>query len=201
MKLYGSQTSPYVRKVRVQAMEGGYWDQVAFDELATAPIDPNAKNANPLKKVPALELDDGMVLFDSRVVCEYLDATLGGGRAFPAGGAARWTALRLQALGDGLLDAALLVRYENHLRPAELKWPEWHVGQMLKIDGALADLEANAGGFGERIDIGTIAAACALGYLDYRYPDKGWRDDCPASAAWFETMMARPSMHGTIPPE
>ena len=201
MKLYGSQTSPYVRKVRVQAMEGGYWDQVTFDELGTLPIDPNAKITNPLKKVPALELDDGMVLFDSRVICEYLDASRGNGQAFAANGTARWTALRLQALGDGLLDAALLVRYENHLRPAELKWDAWHTGQMMKIDGALADLEQHAGSFAERIDIGTITVACALGYLDYRYPDKGWRDDCPALAAWFETMMARPSMSGTIPPE
>jgi len=201
MKLTGSKTSPYVRKVRVQAIEGGYWDRIQFDEVGTLPTDPNAAIANPLKKVPALELDDGTVLFDSRVVCEYLDGALGGGAAFPVSGPERWTALRGQALGDGLLDAALLVRYETTLRPDERRWDDWAAGQMGKVDGALADLEWQAAGFGERIDIGTITAACALGYLDFRYKDKGWREDCPALTAWYAAFSARPSMQQTVPPE
>ncbi|MDD9877048.1 MAG: glutathione S-transferase N-terminal domain-containing protein [Magnetovibrio sp.] len=201
MRLTGSETSPYVRKVRVQAMEGGYWEQLDFNELGTTPIDPNAGIANPLKKVPALELGDGMVLFDSRVICEYLDGALGDGASFPAPGPARWTALRRQALGDGLLDAALLLRYETSLRPAELCWNDWCDGQTVKIDGALADMEAQAADFGDTVDIGTITTACALGYLDFRYKDKGWRETYPALGAWYAEFSQRPSMTATVPPE
>ena len=123
MKLYGSNTSPYVRKVRIQALEGEYWDQIDFFEIATAPTNPNMNNVNPLKKVPALETDDGQVLFDSRVVCEYLDQAFGRGPDVSGGRRdVRWEALRLQALGDGLLDAALLARYEHLLRPASARW-------------------------------------------------------------------------------
>ena len=201
MKLYGSNTSPYVRKVRIQALEGEYWDQIDFFEMATAPTNPNMDNINPLKKVPALETDDGQVLFDSRVVCEYLDQALGGGRTFPADGNVRWEALRLQALGDGLLDAALLARYEHSLRPELARWNDWYDGQMMKIDGALAEMEGSTASFGDRMDIGTITVACALGYLDFRFPKKDWRNSNTALTAWFEVMMARPSVSGTVPPQ
>ena len=200
MKLYGSNTSPYVRKVRIQALEGEYWDQIDFFEMATAPTNPNMDNVNPLKKVPALETDDGQVLFDSRVVCEYLDQMMGGSRAFPADGATRWEALRLQALGDGLLDAALLARYERFLRPVSARWNDWSDGQMMKIDGALAAMEHSAGSFGDRMDIGTITVACAIGYLDFRFSDKRWRESHKALANWFKTMIERPSISGTVPP-
>lgn len=199
MKLYGSKTSPYVRKVRVQALEGGYWDKLEFVELSTTPIDPAAAIANPIKKVPTLELDDGSILYDSPVVCEYLDATIGGG-AFPASGDARWMALGLQALGDGLLDAALLARYETSLRPAEFLWSDWERAQMSKVDGALVELDSQASIFGERVDIGTITAACALGYLDFRYADKDWRGAYPSAASWYAAFSARPSMMETVPP-
>jgi len=201
MKLYGSKTSPYVRKVRVQAMERGYWDQLEFLELGTMPTAPNADIVNPLKKVPALVIDDGTVLFDSRVICEYLDGVLGGGAAFPAAGDARWTALRFQALGDGLLDAALLSRYEAALRPEKFRWADWIAGQTIKIDGALADMNTHAASFAERVDIGTITTGCSLGYLDFRFPDKGWRDAHPALAEWYAAFSARPSMQETVPPE
>jgi len=200
MKLYGSKTSPYVRKVRVQALEGGYMDKFDFAELGTAPNAPNADIPNPIKKVPALELNDGMVLFDSRVICEYLDAELGDGSSFPSSGNSRWAALRGQALGDGLLDAALLLRYENFMRPQEFCWDEWCTGQTFKIDGALADMEGRAATFGERVDIGTITMACALGYLDFRYADMGWQEVCPKLATWYAEFSARPSMQETVPP-
>ena len=200
MKLYGSKTSPYVRKIRIQALEGGYWDKLTFVELGTTPMNPTAEIPNPLKKVPCLELDDGMTLFDSRVICEYLDAEFGGDAIFPAEGMPKWTALRLQAQGDGLLDAALLLRYETAVRPTEFCWDDWCNGQTIKIDGALADLETHASSFGTRLDIGTITVACALGYLDFRYADKGWRETCPALSAWFSDFSARASMKDTVPP-
>src|SRR3546814_16106441 len=114
------------------------------------------------------------MLFDSRVICEYLDSLHQGAKLFPAG-AARWRALRLQALGDGLLDAALLVRYEGFLRPEAKRWQDWADGQMLKVRGALADIEQLAPGFGDTLDIGTVSVACALGYLDFRYRQEARR--------------------------
>ncbi|MEK9723589.1 MAG: glutathione S-transferase family protein [Rhodospirillaceae bacterium] len=200
MKLYGSIGSPFVRKVRVMAIEGGYADQVTFAEISTKPDEPNPDLVNPLKKMPALATDDGLVLFDSRVICEYLDVKLGGGAFIPTAGAARWQARRNHALADGLMDAAVLNRYETGVRPPNLLWPEWIAGQWVKIDGALADLESQVGDFGTRIDMVAIAAGCALGYLDYRFPDKDWRGACPGLAAWFAEFGARPSMQATPPP-
>jgi glutathione S-transferase len=153
----------------------------------------------PLAKVPALTTDDGVVLYDSRVICEYLDSLHQGPKLFPASGAARWTALRRLALGDGICDAAVLNRYEIALRPEERRWPEWTQGQMRKVRGALDALEAEAGSFGNGVDIGLIAIGCALGYLDFRYPDERWREKRPKLAAWFETFSKRPSMAATAP--
>jgi glutathione S-transferase len=202
MKLYYAQKSPFVRKVLVVANEIGIAER--FDKLdcsTTTPINPDRSNPNPLNKLPAIELDDGTLLFDSPVVCEYLDAEFGDGSIFPSEPAAKWTALRLQALADGLLDAAVLLRYETHLRPDSLRWNEWAIGQMGKIDGALADMENYAASYGDRVDIGTISVACAVAYLDFRYKDKNWRAICPKLADWYDTFVKRPSMQATQPPE
>ncbi len=200
MKLYYAQKSPFVRKVLVLAFEAGIEGRLEkIDCSTTTPVDPDAALVSPIKKIPALELDDGTILFDSRVVCEYLDAEAGGG-FFPDDAPSRWAALRLQALGDGLLDAAILLRYETAMRPEPLRWDDWASGQMGKVDGALADMEAHAATFGDRVDIGTIGVACALGYLDFRYADKGWRAGCPNLAAWFAEFSRRPSMRATQPP-
>ena len=200
MKLYYAQKSPFVRKVLVLAIEAGIEGRLErVDCSTTTPVDPDAALVNPIKKIPALELDDGTILFDSRVVCEYLDAEAGGG-FFPHDAPSRWAALRLQALGDGLLDAAILLRYETAMRPEPLRWDDWASGQMGKVDGALADMEAHAATFGDRVDIGTIGVACALGYLDFRYADKDWRAACPNLAAWFVEFSRRPSMQATQPP-
>ena len=117
----------------------------------------------------------------------------------PAGGADRWTALRRQALGDGLLDAAILCRYETFLRPEERRWPDWIEGQRAKFRRALDALEGEAEGFGDTVDIGTISAACAADYLDFRSLDDGWREGRPHLAAWLEGFAARPSMQATRP--
>ena len=202
MKLYYTQKSPYVRKALIVANEIGIEDKLEkVDCSTTTPVNPDASNANPLKKIPALELDDGTILFDSPVVCEYLDTEFGNGSLFPSELSARWIALRFQALADGLLDAAVLIRYENTLRPESLRWDDWGSGQMAKVDGALADLEAHAELFGDRVDIGTISVACALGYLDFRYANKDWRAVYPNLAAWFSTFADRPSMKATQPSE
>jgi len=202
MKLYYTQKSPYVRKALIVANEIGIEDKLEkVDCSTTTPVNPDASNANPLKKIPALELDDGTILFDSPVICEYLDTEFGNGSLFPSELSARWIALRFQALADGLLDAAVLIRYENTLRPESLRWDDWGSGQMAKVDGALADLEAHAELFGDRVDIGTISVACALGYLDFRYANKDWRATYPNLAAWFSAFADRPSMKATQPSE
>ncbi len=123
------------------------------------------------------------------------------GSLFPRELSARWIALRFQALADGLLDAAILLRYETILRPEHLCWADGVTAQMNKIDGALADIEVHAASFGERVDIGTISVACAVGYLDFRFKDKDWRAVCPTLAAWYEGFAKRPSMQATRPPD
>lgn len=200
MKLYFSPTSPYVRKVTVLALETGLDAKIERIPAPTTPIEqnPDVAKANPLAKVPTLVTDDGVHLFDSRVICEYLDTLHQGAKFFPAG-AARWTALREQALGDGLLDAALLVRYEGFLRPEDKRWSAWSDGQMKKMRGAMAEIEKLAPGFGDRVDIGTVSIACALGYLDFRYSHLNWRNEYPQTAAWAAKFFERPSLKATVP--
>lgn len=201
MKLRYAPTSPYVRKVMIVAIEGGLADRIEKIATSALPVKPNdeLKAENPLVKVPSLTTDSGEVLYDSPVICEYLDSLHSATKLFPAPGPARWTALRRQALGDGILDAAILSRYEMTVRPKELQWGPWIDGQMRKVRGALDALE------GERLDgpldIGRITIGCALGYLDFRFGDENWRQSRPRLAAWFAEISRRPSMQQTEPPQ
>jgi len=201
MKLYYAKPSPFVRKVMILAHETGQVDKLEIVEVSTTPVNPHpaVDKSNPVKKIPALDIDEGITLFDSPVVCEYLDSQHDGAKIFPEPGPARWEALRMQALGDGLMDAAILGVYEWRIRPEEVRYQPWVDAQMAKVDGALADLEARADSLGDRVDIGTITAGCALGYLDFRYPDKDWRSTHPKIAGWYERFSARPSMQATKP--
>jgi glutathione S-transferase len=199
MKIYYSAASPFVRKVMVCAAELG----LEMERLPSA-AGPVARARtivadNPLGQVPTFFADDGTVLYDSRVICEYLDHVAGGGRLFPAPGPARWRALVEQSLGDGVLGSALLARYETVLRPAEKRWTEWYDGQMDKARCGLDRMQEWAPELGERVDIGTVTLGCALGWLDFRYPDLGWREGRTALAQWFERFGARPSMAATRP--
>lgn len=202
MKLHYSPTSPYVRKALVLALETGLGDRLERVGHTPSPIGADAalNQANPLGKIPALETDDGQVLYDSPVVCEYLDSLHDGQRLFPAG-AERWDALRRQALADGILDASVLVRYETWLRPETLRWNEWVSGQRSKIERSLDALERDIARWRERLDIGVITTACALGYLDFRFHDLDWRSRCPQLAAWYAEFGQRPSMTQTAPPQ
>ena len=199
MKLRYSGASPYVRKVMVAAHETGLADRIELAPVSVAPtlLNPEVAAENPLVKVPTLVLADGTSLFDSRVIVEYLDTLHPGRRLFPAEGPARWTALRRQAIGDGLLDAALLIRYENNLRPEPQRWPDWIEGQFRKLRQALAALAAEK--LGTELTIGEITAGCALGYLDFRFPDEDWRMAHPALESWFAGISERPSFAATLP--
>jgi glutathione S-transferase len=202
MKLYFSQTSPYARKVRLAAVHLGLADAITLVPASTTPIaeDPGVAAANPLGKIPALTLDDGTVLFDSRVIVEYLDAKAGGGGLLPPpSDPERWQTLRLQAIADGLLDAALLSRYEVALRPGEFLWRDWLAGQGRKIDRALAALEADVARLETGPALNAIAAACALGYLDFRFPDRGWRKAAPKLGAFYDAYAQSPAMALTDP--
>jgi glutathione S-transferase len=200
MKLYYSPASPFVRKVLVCAHECGVANDIELVPTKVVPSEPNREfgRVTPLMKLPALDRGDGFVLFDSIVICEYVDSLSRGPHLFPAQGDARWKALRLHALADGILDAAVLARYENNVRPPEMRWKAWTEGQLVKVDQALDFLERNAGDL-EGLTIGTISAACALGYLDFRYADRPWRASRPKVAAWYEGIAKRPSFEKTVP--
>ena len=182
MKLDYSPASPYARKVRIVAMETKLDKRMEMVNVAVSPIAPNAdvEKHNPIGKIPALSVK-GMDLFDSPVICEYLDNQHKGRKLLPRKGRDRWVALRQQAMADGLLDAAILTRYENVLRPEDKRWAKWTKGQMKKIDGALDRLEAEAKSLKGKLTLGTIAVACALGYLDFRFAGHDWRGKHPSS--------------------
>lgn len=200
MKLYHSLTSPYVRKVMVLLHETDQLEDVELETVASTPISPAASliSKAPLTKVPALERPDGPTLFDSRVICAFLDARAGG-RLYPDG-ARRWDVLTLEALADGILDAALLMTYEDRLRPEDKQWDDWTESQWVKIDRACAALNqrwmAHLSG---PLDMGQVAVGCALGYLDLRHDARGWRKGNDALAAWFAEFGERPSMVATRP--
>ena len=187
MILRYSPASPYARKIRIAAELLGLSDRIRIEPASTADPNDSLRIQNPLGKIPTLILADGSSLYDSRVIADYLDHLSGGGRLIPADPDKRFAALRLQALGDGVNDAALLIRYETATRPAALRDPEAIALQQGKIDRALATLEAvpPAG----PPDIGQIALACALGYLDLRF-EGAWRQTHPRLAAWLADFCA-----------
>jgi glutathione S-transferase len=201
VKIFYSAASPFVRKCVVTALELGLSERIERLSCAANPIEPDRSIVvhNPLGKVPTLITDDGTVLFDSRVICEYLN-DLAGGDLLPRPGPARWRTLVEQSLADGIADAAVLARYETTLRPEGLRWSDWLAGQLAKIAAGLVDLEARAAAFGDRVDFGTISLGCALGYLDYRFASLAWRDTHPNVAAWFAWFGGRDSMVATRPP-
>lgn len=199
MKLRHSPGSPFVRKVMVVAHERGLAERIELLPTPVSPVQANDSLApeNPLMKLPSFVADDGQVLFDSPVICEYLDTLAAGPKLFPATGAARWTALRQQALADGVLDALILCRYEQ-TRPEDNRWTGWTEAQMRKAHQGLAAAERED--LSGTLTIGHIALGCMLGYLDFRFPDDGWRQRHPKLAAWYKDFEQRRAMQATRPP-
>jgi glutathione S-transferase len=201
MKLFSVNASPFARKARVLIIELGLQDRVAVHSLdGVTPVSNNVDlNAvNPLGMIPALQLDDGSSLYDSPLICEYLDQVAGGG-LFPADAERRFRTLELQALADGLLDLSVALRYETALRPEALRWADWIDHQNEKIARGLDVLEQKCSDFADDPLIGELAVACALGYLDFRFSANDWRAGRPALTAWFEQVMQRPSLAQTVP--
>lgn len=202
LKLAYSATSPYVRKVRICAMELGLDDQLELVATTVLPTEANLdymQNANPLGKIPALTLENGTVIFDSGVICEYLNQRHPQAPLIPAGDE-RWQVLTEQQLASGMTDALVGLRYENWLRPEALRWPEWTQGQMKKVEQALSWFEAHPQRLQATLNLGQIALACALAYLDFRFAEMNWRQQYPQLANWFAGFSQRPSMLATTPP-
>ncbi|TCT13680.1 glutathione S-transferase [Tepidamorphus gemmatus] len=198
MILRSSPASPFGRKVKIAAKLLGLQDRIRVETTDTvAPAD-GFLAENPLGKIPTLVLEDGSTLYDSRVIVEYLDHLAGGGRLIPTG-EPRFRALKMQALADGLMDAALLIVYESRFRPPEMHHPPWLDRQSAKIARALLAFHASPPPLTPKVDIGHIALACALGYLDLRF-DGRWRSGHPRLVAWLDAFGAQVPAYGETTP-
>lgn len=202
MKLIGSDTSPYVRKVRIVLQEKGIACDYLREDVWKA--ETAIRATNPLAKVPALVLDDGAPILDSPVIVEYLDSLGRGEPLIPAGTRARAEARTIEALADGILDAAILIRLESVFRAQEQHNAAWLERQNAKIHDALTEISRRLGkdaGFDMACDccLADIATGCALGYLDFRFGHIDWRAAHPNLATLQTRLMARPSFQATAP--
>ena len=196
MQLIGGTGSPYVRKVRVALAELGITDKVELVPSGGTPgtLNQETSGKNPVGKIPALIMKDGTPLFDSRMILRYLN-DMASGPLYPAGD---WAMVRRESTAEGMLDAALILRFETFARPEELRWQGWIDGQSQKVNQCLDALNGDAALL-ERVDAASITAGCGLGYLDFRFPDWGWRNGRDGLAKWYETFAKRPSMETTKP--
>ena len=201
MKLIGSVTSPFVRKVRVVLAEKKL-DSTFVQENVWA-ADTLIQQTNPLGKVPCLVMEDGSTLYDSRVIAEYLDTLTPVCKLLPPNGRERAEVKVWEALADGVLDAAVLVRLEKTLRPPEQQSPEWIERQWSKVHAGLRVMSERLGDsafcMGVHYTLADVAVGCALGWLAFRFPEIGWRDDYPNLARLFDKLSERPSFKDTIP--
>jgi glutathione S-transferase len=197
MKLYSHPVSPFARKARIIAHELGLKLEVIDVQARN---DESLRRINPLKQIPILVLDDGSSLFDSPVICEYLNHA-GGGKFFPAdtiwkAASGRWRALGLAALGDGVADAAVAWRYEL-TEPEERRNPDRIARLKATINAGIDAMERVK--FAQEPTIGEIAVACALGYIDFRLPDLDWKSSHPNLSSWYARFSEYPSMKATAP--
>ena len=199
LQLVHAPASPFVRKVRVVLAETGQEGDVALLPVATSPTDPSpeVRSVNPLAKIPALIRPDGPALYDSRVITRYLDARANAG-LYPE--ARLWETLTLEATGDAIMDAGVLMVYENRCRPEDKRDLGWIDAQWGKIEGALDALNQRwMSHLAGPLDMGHISVACALGYLDFRHDARAWRKGRDALDDWFAVFAERASMQATRP--
>ena len=201
MKLIGSLNSPYVRKVRVVFTEKKLDYLFILEDVWAA--DTAIAQSSPLGKVPVLLMDDGSRLFDSRVIVEYLDTLTPVGKLIPPGGRERSSVKCWEALADGVLDAAVLVRLEKTLRPEAQQSPVWIARQMGKVHAGLKqlsdDLSEKPFCAGNQYTLADIAVGCMLGWLSFRFPEIDWREDYHNLQRLFEKVSERPSFKDTAP--
>jgi glutathione S-transferase len=202
MKLWYSPASPFVRKCLIVAHERDLADRITLVDAAANVVNPDQRivQSNPSGKIPTMVLEDGTALFDNRVICAYLDSIHDGKKLTPRSGAKRFEVMTLEALGDGIMDAAVNNRYETAMRPAEFQWIPWSEGQMGKVNASLDQLEASwLKSLGRVPNMGSISVAAALGYLEFRYPDLKWRKNRKGLARWFKRFSERPSFIASKP--
>ena len=202
MKLIFSAASPFVRKVRIAAIELGLIDRIEFVPTTVAPGTPNEEYSKitPVKKLPVLILDNGEVVLDSYVIVEYLDELAGGGKLIPASGPLRWKIKTDHSLLQGMLDSMLLCRYEGMVRPKELFWKAWADDHWSRAWNGMARFEKQADVLSRPLDIVQIALVCVLGYADFRFAECGWRKAYPKLDAFHDRMLSRPSVKISVPP-
>ncbi len=200
MRLFHSPTTPFGRKVMVMLIETGQTGDLEVVSASGTPVDPGSMplGTNPLGKIPTLELDDGTAIYDSRVICRFLDDRAGS-KLYPTK-PRLWRTLTLEATADGMLDAAILMLYESRIRPEDKRFDDWVEGQWAKIARALNALE---GSWMEHLDgpldMGQVGVGCALSYLDFRHGVRNWRAGHPKLAAWHDSFANRDSMKATEP--
>lgn len=202
MKLLGGPTSPFVRKVRIAALELGLGDRMVLEPVPVAPTKPNrdyGASTNPLRKIPALITDDGTIIHDSKVICDYIESLAGRGSLVPVDGPERWAVLTAYSIADGMCEIAVGNRYETTIRPADKQWDLWIEDQWDRIRAGLAWFESRPETIGGPLNIARISLACLLGYLDFRFAESGWREGSPALAGWFSDVSKRPSLATTAP--
>jgi glutathione S-transferase len=200
MILRSTPASPFGRKVRIAASVLGLEPEITIEAADTNDPGDSLRRQNPLGKIPSLLDENGNAYFDSRVILDYLDYRAGGGRIVPADPAARFAALRLQALADGMMDASILTVYEARWRPAEKHDAKWLDHQAGKVARGLAALDQAPPAASATPTVGDIALACALGYRDFRF-NGAWRSDHPRLVAWLDDFAARvPAFAATKPP-
>ena len=202
MKLLLNPASPFARKVRIAAIELGLIDKIEFVPATVVPGQANDEYSRitPLKKLPALILDNGDVVLDSYVIVEYLDELAGGGKLIPASGTNRWRVKSDHSLLQGMLDSMLLCRYEKMVRPAGLQWQAWSDDHWNRAWSGMARFDKQAEVLSRPLDIVQIALTCVLGYADFRFADCGWRKAYPNLDAFHERMLSRPSVKISVPP-
>ena len=202
MKLIFSPSSPFVRKVRIAAIELGLIDKIEFVPTTVVPAQANDdySKITPLKKLPVLILDNGDVVLDSYVIVEYLDELAGGGKLIPASGATRWKVKSDHSLLQGMLDSMLLCRYERMVRPKELNWKAWSDDHWNRAWAGMKHFENHPEMLARPFDMAQIGLVCVLGYADFRFADCGWRKAYPNLEAFNERILSRPSIKISVPP-
>jgi glutathione S-transferase len=204
MKLTFSPGSPFARKVRIVAIELGLMDRIELVTTSVQPGSPNldyTRDVTPLRKLPALILDDGAIILDSYVIAEYLDDLAGGGKLIPASGAARWQVKTEHSLLQGMTDSMLLCRYEYGVRPKELQWTAWYDDHWDRAWQGMARFEKRQDVLSRPLDLTQIALHCVLQYADFRFPNCKWREAFPQLHAFHDRLLQRPSFSSTELPK
>ena len=202
MKLFYAPQSPFARKVRAAAIELGLEERIQLEYAEVVPGRPNAEYArsrNPLRRIPALVTDSGETIFDSTVICEYLDALAGGGILIPQDVRHRWRVLTNHALAQGMCESVILIRYETWLRPESARWSDWVDDHWDKINSGLDWFEHSDSELNGPIDLAHLALGCLLGYVEFRWPRHGWRERFSSIGAWFAQLEQRPTFAKTKP--